>query len=112
MAIGLRAAFVRALIAMAPSISRVAPYRCRYWLAFMPIQFAADMAPNGARHCCQPDTRPPPVGRRPNAAYVDSQTVRKQSTWRQRPAATASMAAITAPPGPGMSPPPLIHVGL
>ena len=37
--------------------------------------------------------------------------MRKQSTCRQRPPATASMAAISAPPGPGRSPPPLIHVG-
>ena len=27
------------------------------------------------------------------------------------PLATAIIAAMTAPPGPGMSPPPLIHVG-
>ena len=44
-------------------------------------------------------------------AKVDSQTVRKHSTWRHSPLATASIAAITEPPGPGSSPPPLIHVG-
>ena len=37
--------------------------------------------------------------------------MRKQSTWRHSPAATAMAAAITEPPGPGRSPPPLIHVG-
>ena len=35
------------------------------------------------------------------AANVDSQTVRKHSTWRQRPEATAMAAAMTEPPGPG-----------
>src|SRR3954468_19000264 len=77
----------------------------------MPIQLAADIAPNGARHCVQLEARPPPGGRRPSAAYVDSHTVRKHSTWRHSPLATASMAAITDPPGPGRSPPPLVHVG-
>ena len=48
---------------------------------------------------------------RPSVAYVDSHTVRKHSTCRHRPLATASIAAITEPPGPGRSPPPLIHVG-
>ena len=66
--------------AINPSISRGAPYRCRYWFAFMPIQFAADMAPNGARHVWKPVARPPPRAPRPSAANVDSQTVRKQST--------------------------------
>src|SRR5579872_6354579 len=111
MATGLRPALVRPLMAIAPSISREAPYRWRYWLAFIPIQLAADMAPNGARHSRNgPDTRPDPPWPRPRAAYVDSHTVRKHSTCRQRPLATASMAAMMAPPGPGSSPPPLIHV--
>ena len=44
-------------------------------------------------------------------AKVDSHTVRKHSTWRHSPALTASMAAMTDPPGPGSSMPPLIHVG-
>src|SRR6476659_889813 len=99
-------------MAMQPSILRVDAYRCRYWLAFMPIQLAADIAPNGARHACQPDARPRPrPAARPRVAYVDSQTVRKHRTWRQRPLATASMAVMRAPPWPGMSPPPLIQVG-
>jgi hypothetical protein len=44
-------------------------------------------------------------------ANVASQTVRKQRTWRHRPLATACMPAMTAPPGPGTSPPPTIQVG-
>ena len=73
----------------------------------MAIQFAADMAPNGARHSRNgPETRcpPPPPAARPwaaSAAKVDSHTVRKHSTWRQRPDATAMAAAMTDPPGPG-----------
>src|SRR5436305_12708453 len=78
----------------------------------MAIQLAGDSAPNGARPSMNPLTRPPPPSsRRPSAANVDSHTVRKHRTWRHRPPATASMAAITDPPGPGRSPPPLIHVG-
>ena len=78
----------------------------------MPIQFAADIAPNGARHSIsEPETRPG-AWPRPSARYVDSQTVRKHSTCRHSPEATASMAAMTEPPGPGRSPPPLVHVGM
>ena len=53
----------------------------------MAIQLAADIAPNGARQAVQPDARaPPPPGRaRRRVAKVDSQTVRKHRTWRQRP---------------------------
>src|SRR3954452_11891588 len=83
-----------------------------YWLALMPIQLAADIAPNGARHSTSdPDRRPPPRPPRRNVAYVDSHTVRKHRTCRHSPDATASMAAITEPPGPGKSPPPFVHVG-
>src|SRR3954464_13562608 len=78
----------------------------------MPIQLAADIAPNGARHSHSgPAKRPPDGPTSLSAAYVDSHTVRKQRTWRHRPAATARIAAMTDPPGPGMSAPPLIHVG-
>src|SRR5262245_18759658 len=118
MAAGLRAALARPLRAIQPSISRLAPYRWRYWLAFMAIQLAADSAPNGARHSAfAPDTRPPvappprAAAARPRVANVDSHTVRNTSTCRHRPEATASMVAMTEPPGPGRSPPPLIHVG-
>ena len=37
--------------------------------------------------------------------------MRKHTTWRTRPAATAIMAAITDPAGPKVSPPPLYQVG-
>ena len=79
----------------------------------MPIQLAADIAPNGARHSMQrPGDAAAAARRRGRAsAYVDSHTVRKHSTWRHSPLATASIAAMTEPPGPGSSPPPLIHVG-
>ncbi len=77
----------------------------------MAIQLAAEMAPKGARQAGRPDARPPPGPARRRAAKVDSHTVRKHSTWRHSPEATASMAATTAPPGPGSSPPPLIQVG-
>ena len=81
-------------------------------MALMPIQLAADMAPNGSRHSCiGPDTRPPPPRLRPSWLYVVSQTVRKHRTWRHRPLATACMAAMTLPPGPGTSMPPLCHTG-
>src|SRR2546425_802433 len=74
MATGLRAAFARALTAIQPSISRVAPYRWRYWLAVIPIQLAADIAPKGARHSCMPpETRPPRRGPR---AGVDGERQR------------------------------------
>src|SRR5271170_2610366 len=75
----------------------------------MPIQWAADMAPKGARHSRKgPETRsarrspPPPCAWAACAARtpkVDSQTVRKQRTWRQRPDATAMAAAMTDPQG-------------
>src|SRR5580658_1749139 len=96
-----------------------------YWVAFRAIQLAADMAPKGARHSRNgPETRAArrrPLPLRLSAAAwaawavstpnVDSQTVRKHSTWRQSPEATAMAAAMTEPPGPGRSPPPLIQVG-
>ena len=62
----------------------------------------------------EPVTRPPPWRYLPwaiSAAWVEAHTVRKQSTWRQRPAATAMAAAMTDPPGPGRSSPPLCQVG-
>src|SRR5215469_10272097 len=111
MALGLRAALARLLTASAPSISRDAPYRCMYWVACMPIQLAADVAPNGIRYSIiGPDTRLP-GGRSRSSRNVDSHTVRKHSTCLHKPDATASMAATTAPPGPGVSLAPLIHVG-
>ena len=63
----------------------------------MPIQLAADIAPNGARHSVQRPGDPTAAAAapRPSVAYVDSHTVRKHRTWRHRPLATASMAAIT-----------------
>ena len=70
-------------------------------MAFMAIQLAGDSAPNGARQAAWPRARPPPGPRWPRAAKVDSHTVRKHRTCRQRPEDTASMAATTAPPGPG-----------
>src|SRR3954468_15833972 len=83
-----------------------------YWLALMPIQLAADIAPKGARHSTsEPERRPPPRPPRRGGAYVDSHTVRKHRTCRHSPLATASIAAITEPPGPGSSPPPFVHVG-
>ena len=82
-------------------------------MAFMPIQLAADIAPNGARHCIQPRTRPPPpppprrergerrLPHRAEAQHVAAQPARHREhrgDHRRRP-------------GPGRSPPPLIHVG-
>ena len=81
----------------------------------MAIQFAADDAPNGTRHCMSPPMRlEPPVGTialalpgaplnlaRWMAPYVASHTVRMHRTCLHSPAATASIAAITAPPCPG-----------
>ena len=58
-------------------------------MAFMPIQLAADTAPNGTRHSCiAPLTRPPPPPPPPRrrAANVDSHTVRKHRTCRHSPA--------------------------
>src|ERR1700722_4302223 len=85
-----------------------------YWLAFMPIQLAADIAPKGARHSRKgPETRSargplgPPCPCVARIANVDSQTVRKQSTWRQSPEATAMAAGVTRPPRPGRAPPPV-----
>ena len=82
----------------------------------MAIQLAGLNAPNGARQAMKsPSTRPPPwpdgARERRRSAHVDSHTVRKHSTCRQRPAATASIAATTEPLCPGVSPAPLIQVG-
>jgi hypothetical protein len=41
-------------------------------LAFIPIQCAADIAPNGNRHCIQSDIRAPNAPRSPRLAKVDS----------------------------------------
>ncbi len=73
---------------------------------------AADVAPNGI---CQLVVRAPPGGDilpcLSSSWKVDSHSVRKHSTWRAIPVATAIMAAITEPPGPKVSMPPLIQVG-
>ena len=74
--------------------------------------WAADVAPNGI---CQLEVRAPPGGAiLPSFIScwkVASHSVRKHSTWRAMPVAMAIMAAITEPPGPKVSMPPLIHVG-
>src|SRR5579859_1666018 len=123
MAAGLRAAFALALRAIHPSVSRVVPYFLKWWDAGMARVFAAEPTPNGAIHCDWPDTRalppampfavaPPEVGPAArSAAYVACHTVRKHSTWRHSPAATAIIAATTEPAGPNVSGPPLYHVG-
>ena len=46
-----------------------------------------------------------------NCPNVASHSVRKHNTCLARPVATAVIAAITEPPGPKVSMPPLIHVG-
>ena len=73
---------------------------------------AADVAPNGI---CQLEVRAPPGGdilpSFISCWNVASHSVRKHSTWRAMPVATAIIAAITEPPGPNVSMPPLIHVG-
>ena len=51
------------------------------------------------------------VARAASSAGVDSQTVRKHSTCRHRPAATASIASTIEPAVPASPWPPLIHVG-
>ena len=79
-------------------------------MAFMPIQLAALTAPYGIRHCWSPPTRPPMPPSWSTPAVV-CHTVRKQSTWRQSPLATAIIALRIDPPGPGTSGPPQIHVG-
>ena len=53
-----------------------------------------------------PPIRPPPCRVRPcrwSSAWVDSHTVRKHSTCRQRPEATASIALTIEPDCPGVS---------
>ena len=83
---------------------------------------AADPTPYGVSQAQSPPARPPAgmplacavVLMRPlrsSSVKVDCQTVRKQTTWRARPADTASMAAITEPDGPNVSWPPLYQVG-
>ncbi len=86
------------------------PKRSKCADACIAIQFAADDAPYVMRHCMSPPTRGacciasiPVLARsfiaaRSRAAYVASHTVRKQRTWLHSPPATASIAAITAPP--------------
>ena len=85
MALGLRAAFRRALRAIWPSCSRVSPNSCiRRW-ATRASQLAADTAPKGSVHCRKPEKRgippsPPPLppmpARPPEPWAVDSVTVR------------------------------------
>ena len=62
-----------------------------------------------------PDTRLAPstplLRRLPQAIEVVSHTVRKHSTWRHSPAATANMAFTTAPLWPGVSIVPQNQVG-
>ena len=73
----------------------------------------ADIAPNGARHCIQPDRTAAAAGARQAAARRTSTPTPCGSTARggtgrwPRPAWRRS----PTPPGPGRSPPPLIHVG-
>ncbi len=73
---------------------------------------AAEVAPNGA---CQLFTLTPPGGETLpsfiNWLKVASHSVRKHNTCRAIPVATAITAAITDPPGPKVSMPPLIQVG-
>ena len=67
---------------------------------------AAEVAPNGI---CQLVVRRPPGGAilpcLSNSWNVDSHSVRKHSTCRAIPVATAIIAAITEPPGPKVSMP-------
>ena len=70
--------------------------------------------PYGARYSSNPEARrrpPPPPPRFASSAYVDCHTVRKQTTWRQRPEDTASIAAMSDPAAPGVSGAPLCQVG-
>src|SRR5690606_31877318 len=73
---------------------------------------AAEVAPNGIS---QPAEPAPDGGlilpALMSSEYVDSHSVRKHSTCRASPLETASMAAITEPPGPKVSMPPLYQVG-
>ena len=98
--------------AIQPSVSRVVPYRSKWRCAFSASVWAADVAPNGI---CQLEVRAPPGGdilpSFISCWNVASHSVRKHSTWRAMPVATAIIAAITEPPGPKVSMPPLIHVG-
>src|SRR3954453_7713339 len=115
MAYGLRAALARALMAIQPSVSRVAPNLAKYCEAFIAIHLAALVPPNGIRHCMSPEIRPPlGGGSRPVriiSVPVASQTVRKHSTCRHRPLATASIAVMTDPSWPDVSSVPLGQVG-
>ena len=51
MALGLRPALARALRAIQASCSRVVPNSWKWRWAIIPIQLAADGAPNGSVHC-------------------------------------------------------------
>ena len=60
----------------------------------------------GSATACRRRCGPPPLAARPwrwSSACVDSHTVRKHSTWRHRPDATASIALTIEPDCPGVS---------
>src|SRR2546421_344612 len=107
MALGLRAAFLRALRALWASCSRVVPNSWKWRWAHMAIQLAAEGAPNGSVHSRKPlarntSPRPPKVTLdRPFSPWAEpSVTVRKQRTWLAYPAETAAQALITEPSWP------------
>ncbi len=118
MALELRAALRRALTAIAPSCSRVVPNSWKWRWAIIPIQLTAEGAPKGSDHCMKlptrnddapPDAAPMPgiTAERPLLPWaVASQTVRKHTTWRASPQATAMAALMTDPSWPGDSMPP------
>src|SRR4051812_21217683 len=109
-------------MAIHPSVSLVVPYLAKWCDADMARLLAAEPIPNGP---VKPGTRdiPPmkpliPYGLAPDeawarigAANVACHTVRKHTTWRTSPAATAPAAAITEPPGPNVPIPPLYQTG-
>src|ERR1700691_2625882 len=108
---GLSSALARWINAMQPSVSFVVPYRWKWRCAFCAKVCAAEVAPNGISH---PALRPDDGMILPcliSSLKVASHSVRKHNTWRAGPPATASIAAITEPPGPKVSIPPLCHVG-
>src|SRR3954471_10202376 len=104
MACGLRAALARALIAIQPSVSRLAPNLAKYCEAFIAIHIAALVPPNGMRHCMSPEIRPPLGGGSTRVRIMSvpfaAQTVRKPTAGGQKPLATASIAVMTDPSWP------------
>src|SRR5579885_1756650 len=100
MALGFKAAFLRALRAIWAICSRVVPYSAKCRVALQAIHSPADGAPKGSDHCWKPSARkpdpplPPEVTlARPPFPWADpSKTERKHRTWLVSPQATAAQA--------------------